>query len=523
MSDFAGVDFSKFTSDAGGNEKAKQASAAAEKQKQDEVTLLIQGKKYGGWKDVQISRGIEHACATFSLNVSERYPQMAQPWRIAPGDACEVKIGDDLLITGWVDSFRPSFGPTEHGVSVQGRSKTSDFVDSSVDVDGGQFNGQTLTEIATALAKPFGLEVVTQAASKPVKNARPIPHAVGIATPAAAAAEEDDDDDDAVIEDVQCQQTETCFQLVERLARLQELLITDDEKGRLVLCHPGDKKASTQLVQGKNILTGSADLDESQRFQKYVVKGQRPGNKTKDGSWAKKSGKNPWGDVGDGKPTLPPVPPDPSGGTPNVAAIAAERAAWFDRWRMPGMPGDTPVAREDGDDGDHEENVDDDERDSGSGGGNDTATDRGAKVLTQVLATATDPGIKRYRVHVLMAEAAADDMDAEQRADWEKRRRIAKGLKASLTVAGWRQRDGRLWQTNEMVQINAPWLGLEQELVVSQVAFELSGGSGKVTKLEVTLPDAFLPDKIKKKRKPKRGKKGKKRGSGGTSWGDVGH
>jgi len=483
-------------------------TTAAQQPKSDDVTLLIQGKQYGGWKEVRVTRGMERACADFTLTVSERYPAMPQPWRISPGDACEVHIGNDVVITGWVDAFRPSFSATEHTVQVTGRSKTCDFVDSSINVDGGQFNGQTLLEIAKSLAQPYKLDIITQ---------------VGSGGSVADTSGGDDPTDEC--SDAQVQQSETCFQMVERLARLQEFLLTDDEQGRLVLCHPGDNKASTALVQGRNVLQANADLDQSKRFQLYVVKGQRPGNKTRDASWAKRSGNDPWGDVG--KP-LPPQPSTPGQHAADPVAAAtreAERAAWFAEHWMPRLPGRAVVPHDDsGDPPDGEEEDTSGDDGAGTGGGHDTATNRGAKVLTQVLGSATDTGINRYRVHVIMAEAAADDMDAAQRADWEMRRRIAKGLKATLTVIGWRQRDGRLWKINEMVQIKADWLGLDQELVISQVEFEL-GTAGKVTRLETTLPDAFLPERIKRKRQNKgHGRKGKHKGTGGgAAWGDVGH
>jgi prophage tail gpP-like protein len=77
------------------------------------------------------------------------------------------------------------------------------------------------------------------------------------------------------LQDVQVQQGETCHALLERLARLQGLLITDTADGRLALTRVGSRVAETALVQGSNILGASAELDASQRFSEYTVKGQR--------------------------------------------------------------------------------------------------------------------------------------------------------------------------------------------------------------------------------------------------------
>jgi prophage tail gpP-like protein len=153
-----------------------------------------------------------------------------------------------------------------------------------------------------------------------------------------------------------------------------------------------------------------------------------------------------------------------------------------------------------------------------SGGGK-----KNPRALTQVVGTVTDPGVRRYRPLVIVAEAQADDGGAMQRAEWEMRRRRANGTKATITINGWRQEDGRLWSQNELIEVTAPWLGLdERELIISQVQFS-SDDSGELTELSLTLPDAFLPDpKRKGKKAGEGGSKGKKKGTGGGDmWGDV--
>ena len=81
--------------------------------------------------------------------------------------------------------------------------------------------------------------------------------------------------------EVQVQQGETCFALVERLSRLQALLVTDDADGNLILTRAGTGRASASLRHGENILTANADLDHSKRFSEVLVKAQRPGNDNK--------------------------------------------------------------------------------------------------------------------------------------------------------------------------------------------------------------------------------------------------
>ncbi len=258
--------------------------------------FLVGGELYSGWQSLRITRGVERATADFDLSVSERWPlhpDEPSPWQIQPGDRCEIRIFDDAaangadgggdgdtVLTGYVDAYRPSYDANSHAVRLSGRSKTCDFVDSSVMVPfgatgGGQFKGMTVAEIARLLAQPFGIEVVAEIEGEPEPE-------------------------------VQVQQGETCFALVERLSRLQELLITDDALGRLVLTRAGSGRAATALRHGVNILSASANLDNSRRFSEYVVKAQRPGNRTRDGGGSGGGGGDDWGEV---EPTRRPVAP----------------------------------------------------------------------------------------------------------------------------------------------------------------------------------------------------------------------
>jgi prophage tail gpP-like protein len=451
--------------------------------------LLVGGELYSGWQSLRITRGVERATADFDLSVSERWPlhpDEPSPWQIQPGDTCEIRLIDDgtedggdgdTVLTGYVDAYRPSYDANSHAVRLSGRSKTCDFVDSSVMVPfgatgGGQFKGMTVAEIARLLAQPFGIEVVAEIEGEPEPE-------------------------------VQVQQGETCFALVERLSRLQELLITDDALGRLVLTRAGSGHAATALRHGVNILSASANLDNSRRFSEYVVKAQRPGNRTRDGGGSGGGGDD-WGEV------------EPTRRRPDGAARACpwpeqgaepggRQAAWQRLKRIPNIS-----AR-------YREEM----RLRNSGDGPSTAP----QTLTQIVGTARDPGITRYRPHLIVAEAQSDDAVAEKRADWEMRRRLAQAVRATITVHGWHQEDRRLWAANDMVWVEAPWLALERELIIAEVSFHYGDG-GEITEFNLTLPDAFLP---KAKRKGKREKKvgaggggGRKTGgSGGDPWADV--
>ena len=216
------------------------------------VRLVVSGQDYGGWKEVSITAGIERQARDFTLSVTDRWPGATDiPRRIRPGDLCEVFIGADKVLTGYVDGTPISYDARQVTVGVKGRSKTADLVDCSAINSPGQWRGQKLERIAADLAAPYGIQVVTE-------------------TPTGAA-----------IADHQIQQGETVFESIDRMLRLRQLLATDDEHGRLVFIEAGKTRAATALVMGGedgNVLTADAPLDYKDRFSEYVCKGQRTGD-----------------------------------------------------------------------------------------------------------------------------------------------------------------------------------------------------------------------------------------------------
>jgi len=224
------------------------------------VTVRLGGIDYDGWHAVSVQRGLEQAAAQFSCSVSERTTgSPMEPWVLRPGSPCSIYLDGELVVTGYIDTYMPRYDAHSHGVEIRGRSRTADFVDGAAIVPGGQFKQLSLLEIAERLAAPFGLSVAPSAGMA-TESARPSPDFVGPMPP---------------LQDVQVQQGETCHALLERLARLQGLLITDTADGQLALTRVGSGVAVTALVQGDNILGASAELDASQRYSEYTVKGQR--------------------------------------------------------------------------------------------------------------------------------------------------------------------------------------------------------------------------------------------------------
>lgn len=220
------------------------------------ITLRVNGIEYGGWKEVDISAGIERQARDFTLGVTRNWPGATNiPRVIRQGDLCEVFIGNDKLLTGYVDATPVRYDGKSISVGVKGRSKTADLVDCSAVHKTGQWLNAKIERIAADLAAPFGITVIAEASTG------------------------------AAVVEHQIQPGETVFECVDRLLTLRQLLATDDAEGRMVFVNAGSGgSAATALKYGDNILSADAALDYKDVFSGYTVTGQHSGTDEDSGS-----------------------------------------------------------------------------------------------------------------------------------------------------------------------------------------------------------------------------------------------
>ncbi|HEC1251872.1 TPA: baseplate protein, partial [Citrobacter braakii] len=132
----------------------------------DNVTLRVNGREWGGWTSIRIGAGIERLARDFSVEITRQWPggdgvASLQP-RVKNGDKVEVLIGDDLVVTGWVEATPVRYDARSISVGISGRSLTADLIDCAAEPT--QFNGQSLVQVASALARPFGIAVINAGA-----------------------------------------------------------------------------------------------------------------------------------------------------------------------------------------------------------------------------------------------------------------------------------------------------------------------------------------------------------------------
>jgi prophage tail gpP-like protein len=214
-----------------------------------EVVLTVNGQRYAGWTSAQVTRGIEAISGSFELTVSDRWAAGASPWPIYEEDECSISVGGTTVLTGYVDKRSSSFGPQEHSLSVSGRDRAGALVDCSALLRKWELHNTPLLSLAQKLARPFGVDVSLGA---------------GLSPP--------------LVKKLTIDPGDTAFEVLERACRTAGLLPVSDGKAGVVLLRPGSTRCTTELVEGENLLSASADFDATGRYRRYVVLGQSSGS-----------------------------------------------------------------------------------------------------------------------------------------------------------------------------------------------------------------------------------------------------
>lgn len=116
----------------------------------------------------------------------------------------------------------------------------------------------------------------------------------------------------------------------------------------------------------------------------------------------------------------------------------------------------------------------------------------GASVRTR--GTATDDGVTQLsRGKVIVPSAGLTRKSATARAQWEARIAAARAARVAITVVGWRQTSGPVWSPGALTRVSCPSIGVDGDLVISDVELAISSG-GELAILTCVRPDAYVPE-----------------------------
>src|SRR4051812_49166056 len=95
------------------------------------VSVTIGKDKITGFERVVIHTSLETLSGYFELTLVDE-PEGNKNFKLITQAECTIKIGNDVVMTGFIDKVTPHVTKNSHTVSVRGRDKTADLVDCSI-------------------------------------------------------------------------------------------------------------------------------------------------------------------------------------------------------------------------------------------------------------------------------------------------------------------------------------------------------------------------------------------------------
>lgn len=189
------------------------------------VTIRIGQYIITGWERVSIRIGLEIMPWAAMLETSSWQPTATggSDLSINEGDACSILIGNDQVLTGYVQSIAEDTGPEEHSLRIIATSKSVDTVECSALFSTYQMNNTTVLGIAQQVCQQAGIQV----------------RSIG------GAGETNIQQFSVIL-------TETAYEVIERATRLAGCLFYDQPDGSIVLAPLGTKNVGC-LTMGQNI------------------------------------------------------------------------------------------------------------------------------------------------------------------------------------------------------------------------------------------------------------------------------
>lgn len=218
------------------------------------MRIEVDGVRYGNFLRASAEFRLDALCGSFEFEATS---EEGRPLPFVGGEACTVVVDDELVLTGFVEVVSVDGDAGEHRISVAGRDKTCDVLDSSISGLSDLRAPITLAQVARRVISHLGAGVRVADLASPAS----FEEAEDLAAP---------------------EPGQGAFEFLETLARKRRVLLTSSPEGDLVIATPTRSDSGGRIVhrrreegESNNVLSYSVSYDLTTRFNRYVSASQR--------------------------------------------------------------------------------------------------------------------------------------------------------------------------------------------------------------------------------------------------------
>lgn len=211
------------------------------------ATLIVGGKKFEDWESVWVQKTWGDGFHQFRFQAAEREPtpQMYQLLQIKPEAECIIELAGEPAINGIVVTRQAAYDENNHGVLLQGVSKTWPAARASVVHETNSFDGKTFMQIAEEILKPTGIKGTKFGTISEEKFKR-----------------------------AHCQPGRPIFDFLKDLASERKIIVTCTKDGDFLFVGEHESQSVGSLIEGVNIRKCQAVISISAQRSDFILHGQ---------------------------------------------------------------------------------------------------------------------------------------------------------------------------------------------------------------------------------------------------------
>lgn len=213
------------------------------------IRLEVNGVEYEKFTSASVEIRLDALSNAFSFTAVAT-GNSKPPFKV--GSACRILVGDDVVMTGYIEIIDGSYDSQSHSITYRGRDKTADVVDSNI---------ASLSDFGTSISLKTVIEKVLNHIGatniKVIDNVKPKNF-----NPAATKLAPEPGDN--------------AFNFIEKFARKRQVILTSDADGNIVIEKTPGAVMDTALqnflgASNNNIISASFSYDETGRYNVYKM------------------------------------------------------------------------------------------------------------------------------------------------------------------------------------------------------------------------------------------------------------
>jgi prophage tail gpP-like protein len=215
------------------------------------INLEVAGVEYTNFTRASATLALDTLANDFSF---EAVMPSGEVLPFKGGEECTVIVDGEQVLSGYIEEIEGSYSSDSHIITVSGRDKTCDLIDSSIDVLNDIRSPITLKQLIAQVVENVGMSIaiVDDASPEPFNKA-----------------------EDVVVP----QPGDNAFEFIEEYAQKRQVLLTSNSDGDIVITNSstafgGGRLQNSVGAMNNNILSASWVYSTVDLFSKYIQKAQ---------------------------------------------------------------------------------------------------------------------------------------------------------------------------------------------------------------------------------------------------------